>query len=122
VSPIELCIAAVFGVLAVRSAIHWVRHPVETTDTADEILFALFVTGRVGTWLLGAGLFVLFGTITARGRAYTDEAGQYAWLVIVFLGLGTMQLVAAWFLGARGVRGEDPSTLEAEDEPRPPSR
>ena len=34
-----------------------------------------------------------------QGSAFADEAGQYAWLVIVFLGLGAMQLVAAWFLG-----------------------
>ena len=120
-SPVELVIATVFGALAVRSAVYWVRHPIETTDTGDEVLFALFVTGRVGTWLLAAGLFVLFRTITARGRAYTDEAGQYAWLVIVFLGLGAMQLIAAWFLGARGVRRGEPNSTEAGDEPRPPS-
>lgn len=121
-NPIELCVAAVFAALAVRSAVYWLRHHVETDDTADEILFAMFVTGRVGTWLLASGLFVLFGTITTRGRAYTDEAGQYSWLFIVFLGLGAMQLIAAWFLGARGSRRDDPVTAEAEDEPRLPSR
>jgi hypothetical protein len=102
VNPVELGIAAVFLALAVRSAVHWMRHRVETEDTTDEVLFALFVTGRVGTWLLAAGLFLLFGSVTVRGRAYTDEAGRYSWLFIVFLLLGAMQLIAAWFLSARG--------------------
>ena len=119
-SPLELVIAVVFAALAVRSAFYWLRHRVETEDTADELLFALFVTGRVGTWLLAAGLFVLFGSISVRGRAYADEGRQYAWLFIVFLLLGAMQLLAAWFLGARGSRREDAGTTEAGGEPRPP--
>jgi hypothetical protein len=121
VNPVELGIAAVFLALAVRSAVYWMRHRVETQDAVDEILFALFVTGRVGTWLLASGLFLLFGTISLRGRAYTDEASRYSWLFMVFLLLGAMQLIAAWFLGARGARrGEGPATPEAGDEPRPP--
>jgi hypothetical protein len=120
VSPLELVIAVVFAALAVRSAVYWLRHRVQTEDTADELLFALFVTGRVGTWLLAAGLFVLFGSISVRGRAYTDEGRQYAWLFIVFLFLGAMQLLAGWFLGARGSRREDAETTKAGDEPRPP--
>ncbi len=103
-NPVELVVAAVFAGLAVRSAIYWARHRFESQDTVDELLFAAFVTGRVGTWLLASCLFVLFGTISARGRGYTDEAGQYAWLFIVFLALGGMQLLAGWFLGARGPR------------------
>jgi len=119
VSPVELTIAAIFLALAGRSAVYWMRHRVETQDTTDEILFALFVTGRVGTWLMAAGLFLLFGSTNLRGRAYTDEAGRYSWLFIVFLLLGALQLIAGWFLGAR--RGpEDPETPEAGDEPRPP--
>lgn len=119
VSPVELTIAIVFLGLAVRSAVHWMRHHVATQDTTDEVLFALFVTGRVGTWLLAAGLFLLFGSIDLRGRAYTDEAGSYSWLFIVFLLLGALQLIAGWFLGARNTP-RDPSTPEAGDEPRPP--
>ena len=120
VNPVELVIALVFLGLAVRSAVYWMRHRLETENTADELLFALFVTGRVGTWLLASGLFFLFASITLRGQAYTDEAGRYSWLFIVFLLLGAMQLIAAWFLGARGRRQDVPGTPEAEDEPRPP--
>ena len=119
-SPVELSIALVFLALAGRSAVYWMRHRVDARDTVDEVLFALFVTGRVGTWLLAAGLFLLFGSIDLRGRAYADEAGRYSWLFIVFLLLGAMQLLAGWFLGARGTHG-DPPTPEAGDEPRPPA-
>jgi hypothetical protein len=128
VSPVEGILALVFLALAVRSAIYWARHPVDTDDAVDDLLFAAFVTGRVGTWLLASGMFVLFGSISVRGRAYTDEARQFAWLVLVFFGLGGMQLLAAWFLGARGARDDDPDASAAEepgepDEPdEPPSR
>jgi hypothetical protein len=117
----ELVLAVIFAALGVRSAVYWIRHPVRTTDVADELLFAAFVTGRVGTWLLASGMFVLFGTIHTVGRAYTDDASQFGWLFIVFLALGAMQLLAAWFLGARDAWSGAPERDEAGDEPRPPA-
>jgi cytochrome bd-type quinol oxidase subunit 2 len=120
VHPVELVVALVFLGLAVRSAVYWMRHRLQTEDTADEMLFALFVTGRVGTWLLASGLFFLYASITVRGQASEDDASRYAWLFIVFLLLGATQLIAAWFLRARGRRRDVPDTPEAEDEPRPP--
>ena len=90
-----------------------------TSDTTDDLLFAAFVTGRVGTWLAAAGMFLLFGTIDAQGRAFADEARSYAWLVIVFLVLGATQLVAAWFLSARSA-DQEPETPGAGNEPPPP--
>ena len=115
-------LAAVFAALAVRSAIYWARHRIDSDDMADEALFALFVTGRVGTWLLASGMFVVFGSISVVGRAYTDEARGFAWLFIVFLALGSLQLLGAWFLGARGAWRQGDETPEAGDEPRPPAR
>jgi hypothetical protein len=117
----ELVFAVIFAALGVRSAVYWIRHPVRTTDVTDELLFAAFVTGRVGTWLLASGMFVLFGTIHTVGRAYTDDASQFGWLFIVFLALGAMQLLAAWFLGARDAWSKEREGDEAGDEPRPPA-
>jgi hypothetical protein len=117
---IELLPALVFAALAARSAVYWFRHRVQARDAVDDLLFAAFVTGRVGTWLTAACMFLLFATIDAEGRAFTDEARGYSWLFIVFLALGAMQLVAAWFLSARGRSDPDPGTPEAGDEPRPP--
>ena len=123
IGPVELVFAIVFAALGARSAVYWVRHPVHTTDVTDELLFAAFVTGRVGTWLLASGMFVLFGTIHTVGRAYTDDASQFGWLFIVFLALGAMQLLAAWFLGAREAWSghEQAERDEAGNEPRPPA-
>ncbi len=118
--PVELVVALVFLALAVRSAVYWMRHRVQTEDTTDELLFALFVTGRVGTWLLASGLFFLYASITVHGQASDDEASRYTWLFIVFLLLGATQLIATWFLGARGRRDDARGAPEAEDEPRPP--
>ena len=117
---VELVLAVAFLALAVRSAVHWMRHRVQTEETADEILFALFVTGRVGTWLLASGLFFLYASITVREQASVDEARRYTWLVMVFLLLGATQLLATWFLGARARRADTRGTSEAVDEPRPP--
>ena len=118
---IELVPAFVFAALAIRSALYWHRHRVRARDATDDLLFAAFVTGRVGTWLVAAGMFALFGTNDARGRAFRDEAGRYAWLFVVFLALGAMQFLAAWFLSARGADADDtPTPPEAGDEPRPP--
>jgi hypothetical protein len=116
---VELIPAVIFASLAVRAGIYWHRHRIATSDTTDDLLFAAFVTGRVGTWLAAAGMFLLFGLIDAQGRAFADDARQYAWLVIVFLGLGATQLVAAWFLSARGAT--KPPETETGDEPPPPA-
>ena len=49
-------------VVAVRRArasarsIYWIRRPFESRDARDHLLFALFVTGRVGLWLALAGI------------------------------------------------------------------
>jgi hypothetical protein len=123
VTGIELVPAVVFAALAVRSAVYWFRHRMESRDATDDLLFAAFVTGRVGSWLAAACMFAPFGTIDAQGRAFADEAGRYSWLFILFLALGAMQLLAAWFLSTRGAKDTDetPTTLEAGDEPRPPA-
>jgi len=39
----------------------------------------------------------------------------------VFLALGAMQLLAAWFLGSRDAWSGKPEGDEAGDEPRPPA-
>jgi hypothetical protein len=112
VKPIALVAAALFAALAIRSTVYWVRHHPILHDAVDELLFAAFVTGRAGTWAVAAAMFAVFGTISAVGQPYADEARGFAWLFIVFLALGALQFLSAWFLGARD-RSEPP------DEPRP---
>jgi len=111
---VALVVGAGFAVLGARSAIHWIRHGLPLRDTTDELLFATFVTGRVGTWWVAAGMFLVFGSISAAGQAYADEARGFTWLLVVFLGLGALQFLAGWFLRAR-----DRSRGTGE-QPRPP--
>jgi hypothetical protein len=114
VKVVALVLAVAFAALAARSAVHWVRHRPPLRDTTDDLLFAAFVTGRVGTWAVAAAMFLAFGTITAIGEAYADEAREYSWLFVVFVGLGAMQFLAAWFLGLRDRARRGP------DDGRPP--
>jgi hypothetical protein len=98
---VALVLGAAFAALAVRSAISWIRRRPPLRDTRDELLFAAFVTGRVGTWAVAAAMFFVFGSISAVGQPYVDEVQGFWWLFLVFIGLGAMQFVAAAFLGLR---------------------
>jgi hypothetical protein len=84
-----------------RSLVHWLRRPFETTDVRDHLLYAMFVTGRAGLWLALAGLFLLWADYD--GAAWV--VGRYRWYVMVFASLAALQFVAGYFLARRGVRG-----------------
>lgn len=97
----EIAAAVIFAGLGVRSLVHWVRTPYESTRASDLALYALFVTGRAGMWFVLAAAFVLYALTDTRGRAFVDDAREYQWLYIVFLGLGALQFVATFFLSQR---------------------
>jgi hypothetical protein len=114
---VALVLAVCFAVLAVRSARYWLRQRIDLRDTTDALLFAAFVTGRVGTWLTAAAMFTVFGTITAVGQPYLDEVAGFTWLFVVFLALGAMQFLAGWFLGARDRASPKDDRERGPDEP-----
>lgn len=101
---IEVAMVALFTALGVRSLLHWGRRPFEGVDVHDHVLFALFVTGRVGLWLGLAGLFLLYALTDTRGRAFIDDVRRYDWFVLVFVGLSAIQFLASYFLGRRSAR------------------
>jgi hypothetical protein len=101
---LEVALVAVFGSLGLRSLVHWTRRPFESRDARDHLLFAMFVTGRVGLWLALAGIFVLYALTETQGRAFVDDVKAYDWYVMVFVVLAALQLVAGYFLGRRSVR------------------
>jgi hypothetical protein len=101
---IEIVLVALFGALGIRSLVHWIRRPFESRDARDHLLFAMFVTGRVGLWLALSGLFVLYASTGTRGRAFTDDVRMYDWYLMVFVVLTAMQLVGGYFLGRRSAR------------------
>ena len=115
---VELVIAIVLACLGVRSLVYWLRRPFASAEARDHALFALYVTGRAGSWFAFAGMFLLFaivGTtdpvtgerVASQGRAFVDAVERYRWYVLVPVGFAVAQFVAGWFLGRR------PGTSEA---------
>jgi NADH:ubiquinone oxidoreductase subunit H len=102
VRPVEGAIALLFTLGGLRSLWYWLRRPFEGTDVADQVLYALFVTARIGLWFAFAGLFWIYATLDVQGRAALDELRQYAWYLMVPIALAAVQLGAGWFLGRRG--------------------
>ena len=111
--PFEFGVALVLTAFGIRSAVYWARRPFESTAIRDQLLYAVYLTGRVGMWFAFAGLFYLFafvGTtdpltgqrVPSTGQVYVDDVSRYRWYVIVFAVLGAMQLLAGWFLGHGG--------------------
>jgi hypothetical protein len=109
----EFVIAMVFFAGGIRSLIHHARRPFDSADVRDQLLYALYLTGRVGMWFAFAGLFLIFafaGTtdpvtgihVPSTGQVFVDDVSRYRGYVVVFAVLGAMQLLAGWFLGHRG--------------------
>lgn len=106
----EFGVALLLTGFGVRSVVYWVRRPFESTAIRDQLLYAVYLTGRVGMWFAFAGLFSLFAFVGASdpepdqitGELVVEHPSKYAWYVIVFAVLGAMQLLAGWFLGHGG--------------------
>jgi hypothetical protein len=109
VRPVEGAIALLFTLGGLRSLWYWLRRPFEGTDVADHVLYALFVTARVGLWFAFAGLFWIYATLDVQGRAALDELRRYSWYLMVPIALAAVQLLAGWFLGRRGTAEREPS-------------
>jgi hypothetical protein len=104
VRVVELAIAAAFLLGGLRSLWRWSRRSFEGTDVVDHVLYALFLTGRVGLWFSFAGFFLIYASVDVRGRAAMDELEPYRWYLLVPIALGALQLAAGWFLGRREPR------------------
>jgi hypothetical protein len=106
----EFGIALLLTGFGFRSLWYWARRPFESTAVRDQLLYAIYRTGRVGMWFAFAGLFFLFAFVGASdpepnpitGELVVEHPSKYAWYVIVFAGLGAMQLLGGWFLGHGG--------------------
>jgi hypothetical protein len=95
----EIAMAAVLGLLGLRSLVYWMRRPLDSPSVRDHLLYAMWLTGRVGLWFAVAGIFAISAAIGRQGRAFTDEFQSYRWYILVPLGLAVMQFVAAFVLG-----------------------
>jgi hypothetical protein len=97
----EIVLVVVFAALGIRSLVYWIRRPFESRDPRDHLLFAMFVTGRVGLWFALSGLFLLYASVDTQGRAFTDDVRRYDWFFMVFVVLAALQLLGGYFLGRR---------------------
>lgn len=95
----ELVLAAVFGLLGIRSIVHWLRRPLELEARRDHLLYALFVASRAGVWFALMGLFLLFASVDTEGRAFTDDAARFNWYYLVLAVPATLQFVSGFLLG-----------------------
>ena len=94
----EIGAAALLCLLGVRSLVYWIRRPLASRSLRDQLLYALWVTGRVGLWLAVAGVFAISASIHREGRAFLDEFHRYRWYFYVPLTLAVIQLVAGMLL------------------------
>jgi hypothetical protein len=100
VSILELVIAGLFVAGGLRSLWVWSRRGFEGTDLVDHLLYALYVTGRIGLWFAFAGFFVLFGVTSIDGKP-TNQLDRFRWYLVVPIALTTMQLFGGYALGRR---------------------
>jgi hypothetical protein len=98
-SGVEVVLAIVFGLLGIRSLVHWLRRPIEATVRRDLVLYALFVAARAGLWFALMGLFLLFASVDTRGRAFIDDAASFNWYFIVLAVPAALQFVTGFLLG-----------------------
>lgn len=98
---VEVVLAGLFVLGGLRSLVVWARRPFEGVDVTDHVLYALFVTGRVGLWFAFAGLFAIYASSDATGRAAVDELTDLRWYFVVPLVLTAVQFGASYFLGRR---------------------
>jgi hypothetical protein len=97
----EIVMALLFGALGVRSLVYWIRQTFEAVDLKDHLLYALFVTGRIGLWFAVSGAFAIFATIDTHGQVFLDDVSRYSWYFILFPLLAAFQFVAGQILGRR---------------------
>jgi hypothetical protein len=98
----ESSMVVIFVAFGLRSAWYWMRRPFESSEIVDHVLYAMYVTGRAGLWLAVAGAFAIFLSLDTRGRAFTDDAADFRWYVLVPVFLAILQLVGGVLLGRRG--------------------
>ena len=116
----ELVMAAVLGLLGVRSLVHWSRRPFDSTDPRDHLLYAAYVMGRVGFWWSIGGLFAISATLRdpngtgelIQGRAFTDLFhDRFWWYPLIIVGCLVLQFVTGFFLGRRRPAQDDRSDI-----------
>lgn len=87
----EFVVAGLLGLMGLRSLRKWMRVSFDAGSLGEQILFALNVTARVGTWFVLAGFFV--------GYAVVDDPQRLGWFFFVLIAVAGVQLLTSFYLG-----------------------
>ena len=88
---VEIAFGAVLALAGLRSLWKWSRTNLDSAAPFEHLLYALYVTGRVGLWFAFAAVFI--------GYAVIDDVERYRWFVLLPIFLSAMQLVGGVLLG-----------------------
>jgi hypothetical protein len=94
---VELVVAGLLLVGAIRSGVRWMGVEYAARGTRDRVLFAVHAGARVGLWVAFAGFFV--------GYALVDEPQQFKWFFLVPIALAGLQLLTGMLLSRPPSRG-----------------
>ena len=87
----ELVAAGILVLLGLRSLAVWARRPLGSRSMADHVLYALFVTTRVGVWFSLAAI--------ALAYAFAEEPQKMRGLAIVPIALAAVSTMCSYALG-----------------------
>jgi hypothetical protein len=91
VNVLETAVASVLALVGLRSLVVWSRRPFESTSVRDQLLYALFRTGRIGVWFALAGIFFAY--------AIRKNDESLRWLVLVPIALAAVSAWCGYALG-----------------------
>ena len=88
---VETVVGSVLALLGLRSLVVWGRRPFESRSLRDQLLYALFRTGRIGVWFALAGMFFAY--------AVSKNDQNLRWLVLVPIALAAVSAWCGYALG-----------------------
>jgi hypothetical protein len=99
----EFLIAGILVLFGLRSLAFWWRREFQPESAAEQVLYVLHVTARVGMWFALAGFFVGFAVVDY------DPQGRLGWYFLVLIALAGAQLLTSFYLtkgsGSKAGRG-----------------
>ena len=97
----ELIVASVLVVGGLRSAWSWSKRRFDSPRLSDQILYGLYLTGRIGLWFAFAGFFLIYAALEGQKVGAAKGLDKVRWYVMVPLVLSAVQLLAGYALGRR---------------------
>ena len=87
---VELAVAGILSLAGIRSLVRWLGRDFHATSAAEQVLYVLHATSRVGGWLALAGFFA--------GYALVSDPTRFGWYILVPIALAGIQLLTGLLL------------------------